>query len=423
MIIFTILIHLLVLWSLKFYSYPEFYIYPYLKSLSWQPYSQIIDHHFPGLFLLPINFRSLGLTDPISFKLLLLITVVVQSVLIFKITRSRMAVALFAVWQPFFAGNHLWVDTFLSLFILSAFYLFSSGSFWLAGLVLGVGVIFKQSLIIPIAFISLLLIVHRTVRVFEFTILAFLPLLALLVGYSYSGILPDFWYWTITFNSIYPRLAGLWPRTPDLIKLALPSALLLIALYRSRQSRLVKNAAMWLIFSSTGVFPRFNFIHLQPIVPFLAIILSRISHRPLRTGVLLVSLLWSGYFLSRQLGPTNYAFFDAQTLNISSKLTQLTQKGEPVFILGAQPHIYVLSQTVPAGSLFSFSLPWLMPQVQDRLLANLVLRPPHYALVDTASSVDGRPLSEYAPRLLNYIQSDYLPIYRSGSLVLYESRN
>lgn len=400
MIILIQFVHLLILSLLKFSVPPEFFIYPYLIAKNWLPYAQIIDQHFPGIFLLPP-----GLT-PQFYQLVLLLIVLSQSFWIYKISQSRLAVAFFAVWQPFFSGSHLWIDTLLPLFTLPALYLFSSHVF-LSGFLLGMALVFKQSVIVLI--LVALLFSPKKLR---FLISSFLPISLVIIYFWNRGVLADFYFWTIKFNfQVYPVLARLWPTAKDLIKLSFPAVLFLIAFIKSK-NRLLQ---LFAFFSLTGLVPRFDFIHFQPAIPFIVILLSQLKANKL---VLLISIVWVAFFLRHQFGPGQYQYFDQQTFILASQIHKLTTSGESIFILGAQPHLYVLSDTVPSGSLFSFSLPWYLPLLENRLLAFF----PKLVVVDQGSSVDGRPLSSYAPTLLNYIQSNYQPIYQIGTVTVYENR-
>jgi len=124
------ILHLVYLWVLEFIPNPEFFIYPYLASAGWLPYRQIVDQHFPGLFLLPFNFFVMGFTNPGSYKILLLLVIILESVILYCIAKKAFlrpnpalySVLFFAVWQPFFSGSDLWIDIFLPLFILPAYY-------------------------------------------------------------------------------------------------------------------------------------------------------------------------------------------------------------------------------------------------------------------------------------------------------------
>ena len=201
MIIALQLLHALILWILEFAPYPELFIYPYLASSGFLPYRDILDQHFPGLMFFPLNFFSLGFRDPLSFKLLLILVVTLTSVWIYKISRSRLGGLFYVLWQPFFEGNQLWLDIFLPIFTLPAFYFFQLQKWFLTGLFLGLGVVFKQTLVPLVAFVGLTLLLRRRFSALvKFSAAVLLPSLLMRLYFYKLGILGDFWFWTIKFN-------------------------------------------------------------------------------------------------------------------------------------------------------------------------------------------------------------------------------
>jgi len=418
------LFHSFLLLILEFVSYPEFYVYPYLVSLKLLPYSQIIDHHFPGLFMLPVNFYTLNFQDPASFKSLLVILVIFQSALIAKITKklfssklvSCVSVLAFALWQPIFQGNQLWVDTILPLFILLAFNANLNSKWFQSGLFLGLGLIFKQSLL-PL--VALAFILHPSKK---FLIGAAVPLLAILSYFWYLGVLSDFLYWTIPYNLLtYAQLSAKLPITTDLLKLALPALIILVSLRHAKLRILI----IWLVFSIFGGLSRFELVHLQPGVPFLAILTGALFvNKKSITGLTLATLMFLEFigYIRHQNNFFKYRFFDTTTLSVAKKIIQYSDSNKSVFLFGVQPHLYALTHTRPVGSFFVFPLPWLLTNLQNRQLQAIQLDPPKLIVYDTASVVDGQPLSVTAPILLEYILRYYKPIDRDGSVIFYENR-
>src|SRR3990167_10272801 len=152
-----IIIHSFVLTKIIFFPEPELFIYPYLTNHGVKPYSQILDQHFPGLMFLPINFDNLGMNDEVSARFWLFGIVFLTHVLLFLISKTYLGVKrallvnfLYLIWQPFFEGWVLWIDNFLPLLLLPAFYFTLRKKLFWAGIFLGLGVVMKQS-IIPLA--------------------------------------------------------------------------------------------------------------------------------------------------------------------------------------------------------------------------------------------------------------------------------
>ena len=305
LIVLLQLIHLGLLWAMEFYPYPELIIYPYLRSLGWLPYTQIIDQHFPGVMFFPINLHSLGFSDPHSLKIVLLLVVLLSSAFIYKISKSWLAIALYAVWQPFFGGSQLWIDLLLPLFTLPAFILFERKKWFLSGLFLGLGVIIKQTLVPLVVFAAILIIWRYRSRslpiLASFGLAALIPAAIMLAHFSRLGILPDFWFWTFSFNlSKHAQQGGLATPINQLLKLSWPVAVVFLSVLLQKKSRVIFG---WLVFSVLGGISRFGFVHLQPAVPFFVIIYSQLvsliykKNRVLAIVALLPTLVYFGFFV------------------------------------------------------------------------------------------------------------------------------
>ena len=165
-----VFVHAIILTKLQFFPYPELFVYPYLTNHGLKPYSQILDQHFPGLLFLPINFDNLGMNDEVVARYWLIGVVIIIHLFLFLILRkilrdnkkALLVNFLYLIWQPFFEGWVLWLDTFLPLFLLPAFYFASlseqknsvhfliKDKLFLTGLLLGIGIVFKQTTI-PLA--------------------------------------------------------------------------------------------------------------------------------------------------------------------------------------------------------------------------------------------------------------------------------
>src|SRR4030042_3449261 len=116
-LIILIAVHLLLLSFLKFYPYPELFLYPFLAKNGLLPYKQIFDQHFPSVLMFPFNIYDLGLRSPESAKLFLYGTVALTQVVMFKIAKrlsgkvgiALLACFLYLVAQPLFEGYILWI--------------------------------------------------------------------------------------------------------------------------------------------------------------------------------------------------------------------------------------------------------------------------------------------------------------------------
>ena len=334
-----------------------------------------------------------------------------------------------------FEGNVLWLDSFLpSLLLLTYIFMASyidSNKFKyleLSGLMLGLAVVFKQ-VTIPLVIIlaCYLLVVRRNSKEVLLYLLAFfLPVLLMLVYLSAIGVLVDFWYWTVVYNlTIFAesgRKAIL--SFSDLVKplfVFMPAFWLWILHFKNKKVFLL---GLFMIGSLGAIYARFDFIHLQPSLPFAVLLLGscftakrqpKLFAHLLCVGYLLVGCALVVRFYKSNLGD-NVVFFDRDVVNITTKVRELTSPGQKIFVYGAIPHIYQTTQTVPAGDVFVFQFPWFMTVAEERVFDGLVMDTPAIIVSDLTVSVSGKKLTDYTPRIKNYIDRYYDLVYTSGNL-------
>ncbi len=414
----------------EIFVYPEFLIYPYLTTIGLLPYKQILDQHFPGLMFFPINFYSLGFTTLASFRPVLILTIIVQSMLIYKLTKkiagvypAMLAVIFYGLWQPIWEGNILWIDSFLGIFaLLGAINFWNKKWFW-TGFWLGWGIIFKQTLLLLGATVGILIWKQAGFRkAFRYGLVLVVPSILMLIYYFSQRSLGDFWFWTVLFNlSNYAKEGGLKPVFSEIIKLSVPVLIVLPGILQKNLRWLY----LWGIFSVVGGISRFGLIHFQPLLPFLAIVFGLIyqnSSKNLTKIILLGSLILLGIVLSKS--KWSGVKFEGPTDNlIVQKIEAKTIYHDSVFILGAQPHYYALSQTRPAGSIFVFQLPWFLKLSESRILQGLKADPPKLIVYDPLAGIDGQKLADYAPELVKYMQDNYYLTDTVKEVGFYESRN
>lgn len=428
-----ILIHTLILTRLIFFPYPEFFVYPYLTNKGLIPYKQIFDQHFPGLMFLPLNFNNLGLENENIARWYLLAVVALSQILIFYITYkifknfkiALLSNLLYLIWQPFFEGWVLWIDTFLPLFLLPAFYLtykvvlskkFEGGKIAAVGLLLSVALLFKQVILPLIGLVFLLLIFHqRFIKTTLFFALGFLPIPFLICYYFYlKGALADFWYWTVTFNlTTFAKFGRKPPFLTGVIRvLGVYSPILLLPLIKN--NKLVLVLSVYILGSLTTVLARFDFVHFQPSLPFIIIATVAVFNKlwDLKVGkiallgYLLVTLVWLTIFYKGHLGE-KVLFFDDSTKQISSKIRQYANDGEEIYIFGAVPHLYWMSNTMPLGKIFVFQFPWFLIETEDKFLEVLQSNPPRLVVRDKSVFIEGNHIQKFAAKIDKFIQNNY----------------
>jgi hypothetical protein len=425
------ILHLGLLWVLEFFSYPEFFIFPYLVQAGWLPYRQIIDHHTPGLWLLPLNFNSLGFTTPETLKILMLLTILITSVLIFKLSKNKWAVFFYAIWQPLFHGNQLWPDLFLPLFTLPAFYFSLSQNWLLCGLFIGFASVFKQTALVLVILINFLIFfkarkIWQNISLFYLGLL--LPWVPILFYFYQHRLLSDFVFWAFTFNlTSYSHLAIIFPTIKEIILIGSLVLPVLFSWFILPQRRpYIKYIILWTGFSLVGIFGRFDLRAFQPALPFICMLWGFLAvkwqkTRPLFFLVLIsLPLFIALRFYSHQKNFFSYRFFDSATTNIVNRIKTLTKPGDTLLLLGGQPHLYFLTGTYPPDKYFVFQLPWLLRATSSKLINSWNYAPSKYVVYDSTSGIDGLRFKDYGSDLLKYLRDNYLFQEKIGDYLIYQ---
>lgn len=433
-----IIIHILILLKLTFFPYPELFVYPYLTNNGLKPYSQILDQHFPGLMFLPVNLGNLGMTTPEVARVWLMATVVLTHLLIFitckyllKSEKKALIVnGLYLLWQPFFEGGVLWVDSFLPPILVSAFYFslkflgFKKLKYsFLVGLILGVGIVFKQ-VVIPLSFLLLIYFFWQTknFKVAVYFLLGVLtPIILMLVYLASINVWHDFIYWTITFNlTTFAQYGKKAPTIGGLLRVGFVLAASTPAfLWRDRKMALL--LFIFIIGSLVAIYTRFDLVHFQPALPFvlIATTIGFIHLRKLMVGklaileYLVVTVWWMMIFYKGNLSD-KVLFFDNQILEVADKVEKQTHPGEKIFIFGAPPHLYQITQTLPVGDVFVFQFPWFMMVAEDRVLEGIKKDKPSIVVSDRSVEIEGQKITNFASKIDKYIQGNYQMIDQVG---------
>lgn len=420
-----IITHLFVLSKIIFFPYPELFVYPYLTNHGLKPYAQILDQHFPGLMFLPINFDNLGMSNEITARYWLMGIVLITHLLVFLTGRillksnykALLVNLLYLFWQPFFEGWVLWIDTFLPILLLPAFILLYKKKYFLTGLFLSLGVIFKQT-ILPLSFFVLIYIFWSNSRMVKRYLLGLaLPIILMILYFAKIGVLGDLWYWTVVFNlTIYASTGTQIPQSIGFITRALfiYGASLLSLFYQDRQTKVI--LLLFLIGSLAGAFDRANFVHFQPSLPFALLgsvlgfySLPKKSFFLLAGFYLVVAGWWQNIFYKGHLSNT-VLFFDESTYALVHKIKKVTKPGDKIFVFGAAPHLYQMSGTLPAGDIFVFQFPWFLQVAGERVLDGIKKDQPNIIVTDRSVEIEGEKITDFAKDIDQYIQDNYRKI-------------
>jgi len=427
-----ILVHIFILLKINFFPYPELFLYPFLIKTGFLPYKQIFDQHFPGLWGMSFNIYDLGLRSPDSARLFLVSIVSVAQILLFLISRKLfsskflpfLACFVYLILQPLFDGYVLWIDTFIVPLFLSSFYLFllyveKEKVFYLilCGVLAGLMIFLKQPAIVFSGILSIgFFLKRKSLREpVIFLSISLIPLLALVAWSIDKGILKDFLYWTVSFNFLfYSSLARKIPNTKQLIVLLANFVpVLLIFIYFLKKDLKIFVLCLLAFSSIFFILPRFEFLHLQPVLPLLVISLMALFQLKRKEIVLTVFSFWLATtafwllnFYSKNVRPFIY-FFDAVSLETAIKIESMTSPSDRIFVFGSSPLLYYLSQRIPAGSRFVFVLPWYMKAAEDKILEGLKSDPPKLIIGNHSVIIDGMNVAEFSPRIEEYLILNY----------------
>lgn len=425
-----LLVHVLILTKLIFFPYPELFIYPYLTNHGLKPYQQILDQHFPGLMFLPINFDYLGMNTPQLARVWSITTAMLVQLMLFTLGgqilknkwKALIVNLLYLAWQPFFEGWVLWIDSFLPLLLLPAFYALLKRRFLLTGLLLGIGIVFKQVLI-PLSVFVLFYVFWKEKKfkiILEYLAGLLLPIILMILYFWGIGVIKDFWYWTVVFNlTTYAQFGrGAGPSLAHFIRalLVFGSAFLVIRKIKSKEAQVL---LIFLVGGLLGLSTRFDFVHFQPALPFAVIGtiyglegLGRLGRLGI-FGYVLILVWWQIIFYKGHLGDRVLAF-DSETRNIAVKLRNYTNPGEKIFVFGGAPHLYQMSRTLPAGNIFLFQFPWFLKVAQDRILAGIKQDRPNIVVVNKTVKIEGRSITEFGSNINTYLMENYEKIDNEG---------
>ena len=431
-ILFLIIItHIFLLSKLVFFPYPELFIYSYLTKIGLVPYKQIFDQHFPGIMFFPINLATLGIDTVFEMRLLHFAIISITQILLFVVVKklfnsNLLALAsniLYLIWQPFFEGYVLWIDSFIPLFLLPALYFLvskkSNKSILLSGLFLGTALLFKQvaAPLIFMTFLFLILTNKPLKKNLSFLLGLAVPILILVLFVTYKNIWEDFIYWSVTFN--LTTFAEMGSKLPDLfgfikvLPLFAVSFVFLALTYFKKKSTEILMITFFIIGSLVFSFARFDYIHLQPAVPF-AIIgivlgLKELQKKNIHYYLglyLLFSILFIIPFYKASFGD-KVLFFGDNEEKISNAVLRYVNSGNSVFAFGTTPHLYYLTKTRPPGNVFVFQFPWFMVEAEEKILQGIITDPPEIIVRDKNAEVENMNLVKYMPKIKAHIDRYY----------------
>lgn len=245
---------------------------------------------------------------------------------------------------------------------------------------------------------------------------AFISLATWIIGLWIWGVLPSFYEWAIKFGIfILPKASGQiqFPDFRNMLVSAFPFLIFIPLVLKSKFKNL--NLLIWAGAGALGAFPRFEFFHFQPSLPFLAFATGVVSSEFGKTkGLMRIFLicyivgnvfLISGYLLRNWGEGTR--FNEPSVQEVVSYVKENTTPGEKIFVMNWWDSVYALTDTLPAAKPWVPQLPWYqeLPGIQDKEVGSLVESRPKIILLSPYSQIG---LSAYVPqKVFGFVQSRY----------------
>ncbi len=419
--------HLFLLTKLKFTSWPEMLLWPYLMLNGLSPYKDIAIAHTPLLiFDLAIFFKIFGLGIT-QLKIFTWVLIGITDFLIFwigkKLYGKKVAVIsalAFAATHIYFDGNGLWFDLALSPLALISFYFAREKKYLAMGIVTSLMLLTKQTafwFFVPLLAETILFKKGIRKNIFKLLRGAGLIGIMFLFGISLWGGVRDFWFWTIRYGIFTLPLSQGQVQLPgikSLVASLYPFSILLFYIFKKVRNS--KYLILWMFAGAMGAYPRFEFFHFQPALPFLAfgvgLILSRVkpsSGFVIKTVLTLYLVgflyLFSSFFIRNYNEGTR--FYESDVKKVVEYVKSNTAPKDIIFIMNWWDHVYALTNTLPATRPWVPQLEWYqeLPGIQEKEVYDLSANRPKIIVFQNRSALG---LSSYIPeKVFDFIEAHY----------------
>jgi 4-amino-4-deoxy-L-arabinose transferase-like glycosyltransferase len=418
--------HLLLLLNLKFTAWPEMLLWPYLWIHNLLPYKDVAIVHTPLLVAKLAIFYKLFGVGILQLKVFTWALIVFSDLLVYWVTKklwnrktALAAVAIFAFWQIFFDGNGLWFDLMLAPLSLITFYLLQQKKYFWTGVLWATMFLTKQTAVwflIPVGFYS---IKDLRLKIQDFRNLV-IGVLSVLIPFIIIlwvfGILPDFYKWAINFGVfILPKASGQiqLPDLKNLIVTAFPFLMFVPLILKSKFKNL--SLLVWSVAGVLGAYPRFEYFHFQPGLPFLAIasgiVLTNLVSKDNLIKVFIIFYAVGSLYLFASFFIRNWGegtrFFETDVLEVAAYVKNNSKPDDAIFVMNWWDNIYPLTGTLPGTIPWVPQLSWYqeVPGIQEKEVADLKSSKPKLILLQEYSETG---LASYKPqKIYDYVMVNY----------------
>jgi hypothetical protein len=190
----------------------------------------------------------------------------------------------------------------------------------------------------------------------------------------------------------------LWPNKQQIIS----SLLIFFPILFSKNHKIIFLATL----ASLGIFTRFEYFHLQPALPFIALLLSEtLVSIPF---LLVFAVFFFRFFFSSHGLPAR--FYDTELINNVNKINSYIPRGSKTIIINTWDHYYYLTDTLPTGNFFYSSTPWNWEynSLQAKTVEYLMKEKPRYVVYGSCFKIKE---TCYQPDIVKeYIKTNYKKI-------------
>ena len=378
-------VHFILLLKVKFTAWPEMLAWPYLTVNGWLPYRDIAIAHTPLLLVDLSVFNAVFGVGLMQLKIYTWILIILTDVLIFYVAKKlwNRKVAFFAllIYIPLhilYEGNGLWFDLALAPLALIVFYNLKKSQYFWAGLCFASALLTKQTaawFIIPVMIYFLNVNYFKNIHTLKIKILAFaagfiIPIVIFLLTLVVFSLQDDFYQWALKFGILYlPKAQGqiLFPGLKQLVIFFIPFSILIpFLIWKKFQAN---DLVVWICSGLLGIYPRFEYFHFQPALPFLAIGIALLTSRLSKRQVNIFSVMLGLYllitgvlffrFVIRNWGKETRFFTDLEKNIATYTISELGEKKE-IYVLNYWDSLYAMTNTIPATRPLIPYIPWYL---------------------------------------------------------------
>ncbi len=424
------------------------YSYPYLMNNGFKLYKDIINPYTPLLNiilsfyfkLLPITLNNLKI---ITYVVIIIIDAfLIRSFSTLKLNIRLTLILIFIFWQLILEGNGLWFDLSITPLAIFSFLIvmkpekkFNLKTIYFLGFTLGSMFLMKQTSIFYTIACGLILLRYkykqRLVKIFGFLMVGFITPLIIITSYFIAnGTVNEYIYWAYIYP--YKHLASkgflLIPTYKQVIVSAFLISPLIITL-RHFKNKVIQSLTFFILASLIFSVPRFSYFHLQPLLPFIILLLGyTLKILPNTTKLkiyyfvyLFLTLVLFTYY-GKQMFGQEPRFINTKTKLTASEIVKNLPVKNNILFYNLSSEYFFSSGLLPLKP-WADTFPWYLENtgLQDKILLSMEQNKPIYIIYRRFGNQGKYIPGSYIPEKIdNFIKNnfkDYVQINNDISIL------